>query len=104
MQEESKNSYPDPKGDQDMITDVDELTGDVILYPKEMKDVIINQDKKGKGQHANNQGGQDSAKNIMDYESSEDGDAAPTGYQGYSAGNISLHTSYEEVLTDERDD
>jgi hypothetical protein len=67
-----------------MITDVDELTGDVILYPKEMKDVIINQDEKGKGQHANNdQGGQDSVHNIMDYESSEEGDAAPSGYQGY---------------------
>ncbi len=83
MQEESKNSLPDPQGDIDMITDVDEITGDVILYPKEMKDVIINQDKNGKGQHANDQGGQDSVHNIMDYESSEEGDAAPSGYQGY---------------------
>ena len=64
-----------------MITDVDEVTGDVTLYPKEMIDVVVN--KNGNGQHANNQGGDNSVHNIMDYESSEDGDAAPTGYQGY---------------------
>jgi len=83
MHEESKNSLPDPQGDQDMITDVDELTGDVILYPKEMKDVVINKHENGNAQHGNAQGGNESVHNIMDYESSEDGDAAPTGYQGY---------------------
>ena len=62
-----------------MLADVDELTGDVTLYPKEMKDVVINKHENG-----NAQGGNDSVHNIMDYESSEDGDAAPTGYQGYS--------------------
>ena len=61
-----------------MLADVDELTGDITLYPKEMKDVVINKHENG-----NAQGGNDSVKNIMDYESSEDGDAAPTGYQGY---------------------
>ena len=82
MQEESKTSCPDPQGDQDMITDVDELTGDVILYPKEMKDVVINKDENANGLHANNyQGGHTTVQNIMDYESSEDGDAAPNGYQ-----------------------
>ena len=82
MQEESKNSLPDPQGDQDMITDVDEVTGDVTLYPKEMIDVVVN--KNGNGQHANDQGGHNSVQHIMDYESSADGDAAPNGYQeGY---------------------
>ena len=61
-----------------MLADVDELTGDITLYPKEMKDVVINKHENG-----NAQGGNDSVKNIMDYESSEDGDAAPNGYQGY---------------------
>ena len=65
-----------------MITDVDEVTGDVTLYPREMIDVVVN--KNGNGHQANNQGGDNSVHNIMDYESSEDGDAAPNGYQeGY---------------------